>query len=175
MKTYNTRKAFSLIELLVALSILAVVAAVIVPRFLNVRTQAAATATQAQQRTIQRALQQFLSLGGTITAGTKSGDVLLFLNQAAPSVGTARPAGGSTGMTDSTGNFGSTTISLSLGSISATALTNASPVGYYAVTGADAIYSDGDGTVYDIKFSPQTGAVWFKSTSTSGSGASTIE
>lgn len=164
----TSKKGFSLIELLVALSILAVVAAVIVPRFLNVRTEAAYTATQSQQRTLQRAIQQWLSLGGgatgtpgVITSSNKSGDILLFLNQTAAAAGGARPTGGSTGLADSSGSFGSTTVSISLGTISGTALTNNSSVGYYAVSGADAMYCDGAGSAYTITVSPSPGAVTF--------------
>lgn len=168
MQTYNKR-AFSLIELLVALSILAVVAAVIVPRFLNVRTQAAETATQNQQRTLQRAVQQFLSLGGQITSGT-SGNVLAFLAVTAPSSGTNafdRSNGGATtlpsGLTDSGGAFGSSTISVSLGTSLSGPITSAGGVGagYYYAAGSNAEYSDGVGGIYTITITPTPGSVSF--------------
>lgn len=167
MKTYNNTRGFSLIELLVALSILAVVAAVIVPRFLNVRVQAAQTATQSQQRTIQRAIQQFVSLGGQLgTAG--SAEVLTFLATPATGVGVERTPS-TNGVRDSAGNFGSTSISLSLGNVAT--LADGRATGYNlsgtAVGGSTAgraVYSDGAGTVWQIEIVPQPGTARFIAT-----------
>lgn len=100
--------AFSLIELLVALSILAVVAAIIVPRFLNVRQQAAETAALSQKVALQRACQQWLALGGNILETPNPGDWLTLLSNQPQNENTSRKFGPA--LRDSIGNFGSTTI-----------------------------------------------------------------
>jgi len=58
-------KGFSLVELLVALSCLAVVAAVIMPKFLGVQSQAMVAVSQQNQREFQLAVQKWVALGGT--------------------------------------------------------------------------------------------------------------
>ena len=124
MKT--NKLGFSLIELLVALSILAVVAAIIVPRFLNVRQQATQTAALANLRQLQSTCQQFVALGGSIgsstTAAANDGklaaNVLNYISgttgrATATAAGTAFGAGSGTTSTyvcDSQGVMGSFTI-----------------------------------------------------------------
>ena len=152
MTKSNDKQGFSLIELLVALSILAVVAAIIVPRFLNVRSQAASTTTEAQRKVIQNAVQQFLALGGTNTnnAVLNSGNVLYFLNQ----TGSSRTG---TNISDSSGAFSSSSISLQLdltqaaSGVSEADLSGAES-GFYisAANGGQAVYLDGNGTRHTI-------------------------
>jgi prepilin-type N-terminal cleavage/methylation domain-containing protein len=89
----KTNKGFSLIELLVALSILAVVAAIIVPRFLNVRTQASAATARASLQEFQNIARQFVSLGGTINGTATASDLLFVLNQSGRAAGYAAGAG----------------------------------------------------------------------------------
>lgn len=145
-----TNKGFSLIELLVALSILAVVAAIIVPKFMNVRNQAVATVVTAQAQQIQQTVQNFISLGGAIGANPDEGGVLAFLNtQSAP------PAGRLTvsGVTDSTGNFGSNTIMLTIPQTGtyAAGVAGAAQGWYYTAGGGhttSARYVDGAGAVH---------------------------
>lgn len=166
MITTNKKGGFSLIELLVALSILAVVAAIIVPRFLNVRGQAAATAAEAQRQTIQTAVQQFISLGGTIPAGAGVADIMGFL-ATTPTVsgGVPQQRTAINGVTDSSGNFGSTTISLPItpkGTF-AQGVANAAEGFYFALAGgsAGARYVDGAGVVHDITITNNPGTVTF--------------
>lgn len=128
-KTSFSLKAFSLIELLVALSILAIVAAIIVPRFLNVRENAVEVMVRSQADTFQHAFDSWLSLGGTITPETAytSGDqslltasAFLKLVMATPSApGSARvktasnaALGADVTATDSAGVYGSSSIGL---------------------------------------------------------------
>ena len=142
---------FSLIELLVALSILAVVAAIIVPRFLNVRSQAAKTTAEAQKKVIEHAVQQFLALGGTNTnnSALNSGNVLYFLNQSS----TSRTG---TNISDSTGSFSSNSISLQLDITEASEFSEDSlsgeEGGFYmsAEDGGQAAYVDGNGGYHTI-------------------------
>lgn len=156
MKLHN-KQAFSLIELLVALSILAVVAAVIVPRFLNVRAQASQTTTQTQQQTVQRAVQQWLSLGGTCSAGTTTAgkqtaalDIITLLGT--PSRAAGSPQG--TAKDSSTANFGSNTIGLNLSTGSATTQ------GFYSAGGLQK-YCDGAGNIYTVSVNPSNGNTMF--------------
>jgi prepilin-type N-terminal cleavage/methylation domain-containing protein len=183
MKTTN--RGFSLIELLVALSILAVVAAIIVPRFLNVRSQAAATTSQAQQQELQSDIQKWVSLGGTGGSGdNNAGDFLGLLTETASGTPPTRTAVGALG--DSSGNFGSASISLSLSNaVTATetlatvttaysgtaALIAAVPQGFYWATAGNAYYSDGAGSLYQILINGADGNVEFKA---AGNGVSTV-
>lgn len=108
----NNGKAFSLIELLVALSILAVVAAIIVPRFLSVRENAADTVATAQIKALNNAYTQWQSLGGTLGTGTVA-NVMTFLTTQGSTSSTTRAGLAATVISDTTGNFGSCTISIS--------------------------------------------------------------
>jgi prepilin-type N-terminal cleavage/methylation domain-containing protein len=162
MKT--NKLGFSLIELLVALSILAVVAAIIVPRFLNVRTQAATSVAQAQQQTIQNAVQQFISVGGTIATGTASSDIINFLmtmpgSKDVINTTTRTSTGGASigGMTDNSGTINSTTISLPVTVVNSTVPASPTPGTFYVQTGKDAFYVDGAGQLWDITIG---GASW---------------
>jgi prepilin-type N-terminal cleavage/methylation domain-containing protein len=109
-------RAFSLIELLVALSILAVVTALIVPRFLNVREQAATTTAEAQIKALNNIYNQWIALGGTTGTSTAS-QIVAFLSTVPASSTTARAT--STlltsfgGCADTLGDFASTSIMLS--------------------------------------------------------------
>lgn len=60
-------RGFSLIELLVALAILAVVAAMIVPHYLDVTRQASRLVQDENQRILQETLDHWIDLGGRIT------------------------------------------------------------------------------------------------------------
>jgi prepilin-type N-terminal cleavage/methylation domain-containing protein len=110
-------RAFSLIELLVALSILAVVTALIVPRFLNVREQAADTTAQAQIKSLNNIYNQWIALGGTAPAAATASNVVGFLATVPASSTTARAVAGNInafgGCTDTLGDFASTSIMLS--------------------------------------------------------------
>jgi prepilin-type N-terminal cleavage/methylation domain-containing protein len=174
MTTYK-KGGFSLIELLVALSILAVVAAIIVPRFLNVRSQAAATTSQAQQQELQSDIQKWVSLGGTGGSGdNNAGDFLGLLTETASGTPPTRTAVGALG--DSSGNFGSTSVSLSLSNNVATtslatvatayagsqSLITAVPQGFYWAAAGNAYYSDGAGSLYQILVNGSDGNVEFQ-------------
>ena len=109
-------RAFSLIELLVALSILAVVTALIVPRFLNVREQAATTTAEAQIKSINNIYNQWVALGGTPGASTAS-QIVAFLAAVPASSTTVRATNAVLtnfgACTDTLGDFASTSIMLS--------------------------------------------------------------
>lgn len=168
----TSKKGFSLIELLVALSILAVVAAVIVPRFLNVRQQAAQTATQAQLRTIERACQQFISLGGTLSSN--AGSNLAFLSTTPPTTGSQQRTAAN-GCSDSPGNFGSGTVSIQLTKQGAYAANlTASASGFYWTDTGAAGYADGAANGWDITINQTTGKVTFISQTGSQVGANVV-
>ena len=137
----------------------------IVPRFLNVRSQAAATALEAQEKVIQNAVQQFMSLGGTIGTSTTvyAGDVLKFLIQSSAS-GAARTTIGA--VKDSTGMFGSSSIALSItptdDAVLFTPDDGADP-GFYWKSSASsqAWYVDTEGISHEITITPSSGEVTF--------------
>jgi prepilin-type N-terminal cleavage/methylation domain-containing protein len=156
MKTSN-KGGFSLIELLVALSILAVVAAIIVPRFINVRSQAAAATAQGQQQILQTAIQQWLALGGspgtevtssTLASTVYAGRIISFLTSASGRTTTA--ANGA--CSDSSGTMSSATISLG----TLTASTGPTTQGFQVTTSA-ATYYDGAGNTWAIYVNPADG------------------
>ena len=115
---------FSLIELLVALAILAIVSAIVVPKFLNLRSQASDTALQATVAEIQNAYNNWQALGGVInttdwSANTGTSYAFLSLVTMSPAGreslhGAAGPAVGVGNATakDSSGVLSSTTIGL---------------------------------------------------------------
>jgi prepilin-type N-terminal cleavage/methylation domain-containing protein len=151
----KNKNSFSLIELLVALAILAVVAAIIMPQFLNVRSQAATAVDNAQQAQIQASIQQWISLGGTglltgtdtTSESTNAGNIIAFLTQPAPRT--------FVGLSDSNGTLGSNTISLPFANLPLqnNELTSTSPQGFYFNefgNFACAYYCDGAGALYQI-------------------------
>jgi prepilin-type N-terminal cleavage/methylation domain-containing protein len=70
------RQAFSLTELLVALGIIAVVAAIVVPRFLAVQASAQETTEAENVRTINRTFAVWEAAGGYAGANAKTSEVL---------------------------------------------------------------------------------------------------
>jgi prepilin-type N-terminal cleavage/methylation domain-containing protein len=76
--------AFSLIELLVALSILSVVAAIIVPKYINLRAQANAAALQETVDQLNRTLSSWIDLGGIMGTNVYASDVLRVLASTSP-------------------------------------------------------------------------------------------
>jgi prepilin-type N-terminal cleavage/methylation domain-containing protein len=69
-------KAFSLIELLVALGILAIAAAIIVPAYLNVQSQAKATVIQQMADQLNKTYADWRAAGG-IVSGVPHGSMIL--------------------------------------------------------------------------------------------------
>ena len=114
-------EGFSLIELLVALAILGVVAAIIVPQFLNVQQSAqAAVVTSDIGPEVQNAYNSWLSLGGSLSGTAPINYMSAFIQlisqpspRSAPMVVSVPPAGVATA-TDSVGPSGSSCVSLNL-------------------------------------------------------------
>jgi len=166
MHTKHT--GFSLIELLVALSILAVVAAIIVPRFLNVRTNAAQSAAAQNMREVQGLCQKFIALGGTNggTAGTfvAAGDMLNYISgnggtRSMTAAGVAQTPAALGNACDSSGTMSSGIISLSPaptvpGTYPTSAATIAALGAGFGVSkltaGATAYYCDGNGSAWTL-------------------------
>jgi len=150
MKTTSNR-GFSLIELLVALSILAVVAAIIVPRFMNVRQNASVAVAASNLRQIQNMARQFVALGGTITAGT--GDFMALIATQPTAAGTRTVL---TNAKDSTGTMNSTTIYYSGTVTPSTTASATSTAGVYysgatlGTSGGTASYADGNGDAWSF-------------------------
>jgi prepilin-type N-terminal cleavage/methylation domain-containing protein len=167
MKTNN--RGFSLIELLVALSILAVVSAIIVPKFLNVRTSASQTTAFANMKEINNEIREWIALGGQIGTKPVAGDVLNFLGGNGGVRATATSAGTALGSAaDSSGTMGSFTIAISpapfdnsksANQAASGAITAAKPAtwpntpGFYVTgvsSGSTAYYCDGNGSMWVI-------------------------
>jgi prepilin-type N-terminal cleavage/methylation domain-containing protein len=169
MVSCSTHRGFSLIELLVALSILAIVAAILVPKFLGVRENAKATAVQSSLDEFNHEVSMWQSLGGQRAAsqGVDNPYEAFRLAQflATQSDGTSPtrnwPTDG-TYPTDSMGTGGSWTISTSA-TVAASTSTRPSSTsdanGYYALpniagtsaTGSDIkLYVKFDNQVYDL-------------------------
>jgi prepilin-type N-terminal cleavage/methylation domain-containing protein len=173
--------AFSLIELLVALSILAVVAAIIVPKFVGVRTAAANTVAQQNISELNDAYNRWQALGGTYAAasgadGTPCDDTFLasnmlsFLcypgsNSADPS-GNPRQQGNCANLRDTYGPGGSWTVSVNapispsdlaqiIGGNAGSAPTGSSPDGFYS-NGSYILFKSGD-SLYFVFYEPQSG------------------
>lgn len=77
MKTLPSSRGFSLIELLVAIGILAIVAGVVVPKFLNVQSQAEDTVAKQIQSELNTTYANWKASGGTVT-GIPYGSTLLY-------------------------------------------------------------------------------------------------
>jgi prepilin-type N-terminal cleavage/methylation domain-containing protein len=159
---------FSLIELLVALAILAVVSAIIVPKFLNVRDNAGKVVVQKNIDELNAAYSKWVSLGGILNwTGSGSndigatGDPTIDIDQAdvcfilgflcEPGVdGSQRQATSSSMVTDTYGPMGSWTISFD-SSIVKTDLdsmaSNGDP-GSMSASDADGVYFNYDNRCY---------------------------
>jgi prepilin-type N-terminal cleavage/methylation domain-containing protein len=152
----SKKAAFSLIELLVALSILAVVAAVIVPKFLNVKSQAVEAVLSDHVTQLNSMYQQWLSLGGSYVNPPSGGitedhlapyKILQFLSSSGASRGVW-----ASGPTDSAGAISSSIVSFAGvpcvsqiaadGTITNPYPTSSSPDGFYVYgTAEDASYN----------------------------------
>ena len=145
-KTHQAR-AFSLIELLVALSILAIVAAIIVPQFLNIRAQAQLQVVDQNLKTISDATAMWQSLGGMRAAAPDTNETFKFLKfLSTPSDGSDPKRGfgaDNTYPTDSIGPSGSSTVTIPVyvaAAASAKPSAQSDPDGFYgrrptAITG----------------------------------------
>lgn len=67
-KNYNNQKGFTLVELLIVIAIIAVLAMVAVPRFMNMIGQSRMNACRANQGTLETALEQMVFLDLTVPA-----------------------------------------------------------------------------------------------------------
>jgi len=164
----NSNKGFSLIELLVALSILAVVAAIIVPKFLNVRSNASQAVAIQNMRELQNTCRQWIALGGSNSSTTiaNCGDVLNFLSgNGAVGVRATATTGATAqgGATDSQGTMGSWTIQLNSkpgtnalktdGTATAANIAAITTPGFYVAAntaGSTGFYCDGTGDAWSI-------------------------
>lgn len=89
MKLRAPSQGFSLTELLVALGILGLVAAVIMPKFLNIKNQAAETAAQALASELNRVYGAWAATGGQINGNNvATSDILAVLTGALAPSGT---------------------------------------------------------------------------------------
>lgn len=131
---FSKSKGFSLIELLVALSILAIISAVIVPKYLGLRQQAAASVVNTQLVELNHLYDQWIALGGTpsilTSPATKGIYTLKFLTVA--SDGTHYRGMTAAYGTDNMATFGSYTISINAVANTSTSAPRASdPDGFY--------------------------------------------
>ncbi len=147
--------AFSLIELLVALSILAVVAAIIVPRFTNIRSQVAATVAAAQFSQINESYNSWTSLGGNPN-GDSGINILRFLGT--PGNGTPNRGLSGVACSDITGGVGSSTISLNGMNVYPPPQQAGvgQPDGFYGLdeSGNSGVYYQASSTLYTLAYSP---------------------
>ena len=74
---YALRRSFSLIELLISLSVLAVVAAIIIPRFIGIQGQAQQTVITNDLAEISHAAAEWQATGGTYNPAVEVTPVLL--------------------------------------------------------------------------------------------------
>jgi len=75
----SQKSAFSLIELLVALSILAVVAAIVVPRFLDIQRQAKDTVAAQMASQLNHTYAEWIASGGSVGGNVATADLLTVL------------------------------------------------------------------------------------------------
>lgn len=155
-------RAFSLIELLVALTILAVVAAMIAPRFFNVQNQARQLAVGENMEEINAAYTRWVSLGGSLNWINIGGNgangvplndassVCYFLGYLFSQRNDgARASYGD--IVDSTGPYGSWTVSLDSTVVQCDVSNmagNGDPQGPSGVSSPDGIYFDGRNCIY---------------------------
>jgi prepilin-type N-terminal cleavage/methylation domain-containing protein len=169
MKT--STKGFSLIELLVALSILAVVAAIIVPKFLGINVQAGNTAAQNQASELAKACYNWVGAGGMVTGNPTAGDWLLLLSSTGTNPPTQRTIDAAPNqLIDNTNTINSQTIGLNNITANAQPFTAASTaasiaagkVGFqYGAAGSVASYCDGQGDAWVVTIA-NTGSVTFQ-------------
>jgi prepilin-type N-terminal cleavage/methylation domain-containing protein len=149
----DDRKALSLIELLVALSVLAIIAVIIVPRFIGVRDQATQAVVKADLDEISGEVQKWQALGGTYDTTDLLAAFHLVQFLATPGDGVHLDRGLANGCLDSPGTGGSWTIGIPtsvyvnpVAAGPAAAPTSTSPDGYYATynaTGTKPLAADG--------------------------------
>ncbi len=97
----SCQSAFSLIELLVALSVLALVAAIIVPRFLGIRQSAQDAVAQQMASELNRTFATWQDSGGTIGSNAMTSDLLSLLSGSGD-IGSVHPVSFPANATDPT-------------------------------------------------------------------------
>ena len=152
-----SKKAFSLIELLVALSILAIVAAIIVPRFIGVRRQAIIAVADQNIAELNNQYQQWVALGGTTDFATFQlypASLAANLTISNRGASTDTSGGRMPPIYDTPPPLGSNSIVLSLPPLNTTGGNNSSsdPDGF--VTSEDALYYKIGDQVYPITLQP---------------------
>ena len=103
MKINHTVDAFSMAELLIAMGILAVIAGVVVPKLLNVQSQANATIAQQMADQLNKTYAEWKASGGTLSGNTPYASVVLSLLNDSGGTSTSVTAGGFTATDPSTG------------------------------------------------------------------------
>jgi prepilin-type N-terminal cleavage/methylation domain-containing protein len=141
----NKTFGLSLIEILVALSIIAILAAILVPRLLDVREKATETTAEEQMRALNKVYVQWRDLGG-LTGSSTGGQVIYFLNQTATSTTATRCSGTFCGScSDTSGSFGSITISLAGVNVSSSATLSTSD---FTSKDLDGFWVDSEGNCF---------------------------
>lgn len=88
IKKKNKKKAFTLIELIIVLAIMAIIAAIAIPNFMAVRDNSRVKADTQSCETIKRTTLMLVS-DGTLAAGTKTFDITVTSGVVAVAAGNA--------------------------------------------------------------------------------------